>query len=305
LRERRLRRRALRLQRLDLALRHFERRLRALDRGLLGLEILDVNRALLSRRPTLIDERLVTSPGDPRELQVRLRLVHLRLVRCDLRLLRGDLRVDVVDAGFCARHLSVGLRERRAVIALVDLGDHTALVDMLVVGNRNRRDVARDLRRDRELPRRNERVVSRFEMRGMIPVDVSRSPGQDQEKEREDGANRMPPQPSLAGFPARFTRLAGLRFALGGRRLGLGGRPLLGLRGRPLSALRRRKQPSRGDPLSRYSVRGSFQEGANRAGRPPAPRVRPFRDRRARRTSSLLPSLRENLPHGKTIRGKI
>ena len=74
--------------------------MRALDSGLLGLEILDVNRALLSRRPTLIDERLVASPGDLGEFQARLRLGDLRLVRGDLRVLRGELRVDVVDAGF-------------------------------------------------------------------------------------------------------------------------------------------------------------------------------------------------------------
>ena len=112
LREARLRRCALRLQRVDLPLRHLERRLRAVDSGLLGLETLDVNRALLSRRPTLIDERLVASPGDLRELQVRLRLGHLRLVRGDLRVLRGDLRVDVVDAGL--RPPPLELRPARA-----------------------------------------------------------------------------------------------------------------------------------------------------------------------------------------------
>ena len=92
-----------------------------------------------------MDERLVASACCLRELQARLRLRHLRLARGDLRLLRGDLRVDVLDAGLRRRHLRFGLRERDAVIALVDLGDHVACVHMLVVGDRNRRDVARDL----------------------------------------------------------------------------------------------------------------------------------------------------------------
>ena len=147
--------------------------MRAVDSGLLGLEILDVNRALLSRRPSLIDERLVASPGDFDQFQVRLRLRHLRLTGGDLRVLRGDLRVDALDAGFRPRHLPLGLGEGVAIIALVDLGDHVAFVDMLVVGDRNRGDVARHFGGDRELARRDERVVGRLEMRAIVPVKVS------------------------------------------------------------------------------------------------------------------------------------
>ena len=180
-------RRALRPQRVDLPLRHLERRLRAIDSGLLGLKVLDVRRALLSRRPTLLDERLVASPGDPRELRVRLRLSHLRLGRRNLRVLGRDLRVDIVDAGFRARHLSLGLRKRGQVIALVDLGDHVALVDMLVVGDRNGGDIARDFGRDRELARRDEGVIGRFEMRSMVPVDVAGRP-RDQEGDQAGAA---------------------------------------------------------------------------------------------------------------------
>ena len=101
-------------------------------------------------------------------------LGHLRLVRADLCVLSGDLRVNVADAGFPAAHLSLRLRERHSVWALVDLGDHVAFVDVFVVGDRNRGDVAADLGRDRELPRRDERIVGRFEMRGVIPVEVPR-----------------------------------------------------------------------------------------------------------------------------------
>ena len=211
---------------------------------------LDVSRALLRRRPPLFDERLVASPGDPRELHVRLRLGHLRLVRADLRVLGGDLRVDVANAGFRARHLSLGLRERREIIALVDLGDHAALVDMLVVGNRNRGDVARDLGRDRELARCDEGVVRRFEMRSMIPVEV---PGHHRQQERHDAdrrQDRMPAEEAFARlfaglFPFCGRLLAGLGLFLGrfGGALGLLGglrRPL-----GPVGRLRRRRRARR------------------------------------------------------------
>ena len=227
LREVRLGARALRLQRVDLPLSHFERRLRALDRGLLGLESLDVNRALLSRRPTLIDERLVASPGDLREFEVRLRLVHLRLTGGDLRVLRGDLRVDALDAGFRPRHLPLGLGEGVAIIALVDLSDHVAFVDMLVVGDRNRRDVARDFGRDGELARRDEGVVGRLEMRGMIPIEVSGRRRQKQRHQAERRQDRMPAEPAparaLAGlFLLRGRLAAAFGFLLGGLRRALG-----------------------------------------------------------------------------------
>jgi len=70
---------ALRSQRVDLPLRHFERRLGAIDSCLLSFQVLDVRGALLGSRPTLLDKGLVASPGDPRELLVRLHLGDLRL----------------------------------------------------------------------------------------------------------------------------------------------------------------------------------------------------------------------------------
>ena len=71
------------------------------------------------------------------------------------------------------RHLPLGLGKGVAIITLVDLSDHVAFVHMLVVGDRDRRDVARDLGSDGELARRDEGVVGRLEMRGMIPIEVS------------------------------------------------------------------------------------------------------------------------------------
>ena len=193
-----LRARALRLERLHLALRQLERRLRVLDRGLLGFEILDVDRALLSRRPTLVDERLVASPGDLRKLQVRLRLVHLRLAGGDLRLLHVHLRVDVAHRRLCGGDLRLGLFERDAIRAIVDADDHLAGGDMLVVGDRNRGDIARDLRRNGKLPRGDEGVVGRFEMGGVVHVEVSRAPDHGQEQQAGDRGDRAPAEKALA-----------------------------------------------------------------------------------------------------------
>ena len=95
-----------------------------------------------------------------------------------------------MDTGFRPRDLGLSLRERGQVVALVDPGDHVALVDVLVVGDRNRGDIARDLGRDRELARRDEGVVGQFEMRGMVPVDVCRRPGdQERDQPRPRGAD--------------------------------------------------------------------------------------------------------------------
>ena len=98
------------------------------------------------------------------EHQRRLRLIHLRLVGGDLCLLHVELRVDVLDAGLRGRDLRLGLRERDAIVTIIDAGDHVAGFDMLVVGDGDGGDVARHFRRDRELPRRDEGVVGGLEM---------------------------------------------------------------------------------------------------------------------------------------------
>ena len=111
---------------------------------------------------------------------------------------------------------------------MVDLGDHVALVDMLVVGDRNRRDVARDLGRDRELARRDEGVVGRFEMRGLIPVEVSGRRRQQERDQADRRQDRMATEEAFARLVVGFLLfrgrlLAGFSLALGGlcRALGL------------------------------------------------------------------------------------
>ena len=175
-------------------------------------------------------------------------LAHLRLVRADLCVLSGDLRVNVAYAGFPAAHLGLRLRERDAVWALVDLRDDVAFVDVFVVGDRNRGDVATDLGRDRELPRRDERIVGRLEMRAVVPVEVPRDRRQHERDQADQRDERMPAEPALARalawlFPLRVRGRAGIGLLL--RRpcwaLGLSG----GLRralSRRLGLGRRRKQ---------------------------------------------------------------
>ena len=74
-------------------------------------------------------------------------------------------------------------------------------VDVLVVGDRNGRDVARHLRRDGELARGDEGVVGRFEMAGVVPVEVSARSDDGQEEQAEDRGDRMPAKDPLAGLP--------------------------------------------------------------------------------------------------------
>jgi hypothetical protein len=100
------------------------------------------------RRQIVVALRLLV-----REHQRRLRLVDLCLVRVDLCLLHNDLSIDGLDARLCRRYLRLGHGKRIAVIALVDLGDHLAGGDVLVIGDRDRREVSGHLGRDGELAR--------------------------------------------------------------------------------------------------------------------------------------------------------
>ena len=118
-------------------------------------------------RQVLVARRLLL-----REHQRRLRLVHLCLVSGDLGLLHIDLRIDVRDTGVCSGHLRLRLGERRAVCAIVNARDHPAGVDMLIVGDRDSRGIARHLGGDRELARRNVGVLRILEVAGIVPVEV-------------------------------------------------------------------------------------------------------------------------------------
>ena len=138
-------------------------------------------------RQVLVARRLLL-----REHQRRLRLLHLRLACADLRLLHVDLRVDVLDVGLRApRPAPRACCERDAVVAIVDARDHVAGGDVLVVGDRHGGDVARHLRRDRELARRDEGIVGRLEMPGVVPVEIAEPARHAQKGEAEQRCKWM------------------------------------------------------------------------------------------------------------------
>jgi hypothetical protein len=70
--------------------------------------------------------------------------------------------------------LSTAPGTRHAVIPFVDARDHLAGGDVLVVGNRDGGEVTGHLGRDGELTRGDERVVSRFKVRGVVPIEICR-----------------------------------------------------------------------------------------------------------------------------------
>ncbi len=193
----------------------------ALKRGLLLMQLSRVLLGVLNAARALLRQVLVARRLLLREHQRRLRLIDLRLAGGDLRLLDGDLRVDVLDAGLRGRHLRLRLGKRDAVVALVDAGDHVAGGDVLVVGDRHGGDVARHLRRDGKLPRRDEGVVGRLEMPDVVPVEITARRCHDKEKQSDQRRKRVPPQQPLAGLIAAFVILVRTRifaFAIFARR---------------------------------------------------------------------------------------
>jgi len=105
----------------------------------------------------------------------------------------------VIDARLRRRHLRLGLGERVAVIAVVDARDHLAGGDMLVVGDRDFREIAGHLGGDRELARRNEGVVRRLVMAGVVRVEIAAARHRCEQQRRERGAQGPP-----ALVPARL-----------------------------------------------------------------------------------------------------
>ena len=102
--------------------------------------------------------------------------------------------MDVVVRG-C--DLGVRQLERHTVVAFVDLRDHVATVDMLVVGHRNGGDVTGHFWCNGKLTRGDKGVVGRFKMGGVVPVEISGRRGDDQEQ-KCDRQNQGPAPDRLA-----------------------------------------------------------------------------------------------------------
>jgi hypothetical protein len=98
--------------------------------------------------------------------------------------------------------LRLRLVQRRPVIAIVDTRDHAAGGDVLIVGNGHGGDVAGDLGGDGKLPRGDESIVGRFEMTGIVPIDIAGRYDRNGEKEHAGDEKRAPPRP-LAGCIGR------------------------------------------------------------------------------------------------------
>jgi hypothetical protein len=81
--------------------------------------------------------------------------------------------VNVLNVGLCRRDLRIGLGERRAIIAFVDARNHVAGFDMLVVGDRDRGEIARHLWGNRRLPCRDEGIVGRLKTPGVVDVKIA------------------------------------------------------------------------------------------------------------------------------------
>jgi hypothetical protein len=145
------------------------------------------------------------------EHQRRLRLVHLGLVGADLGLLHIELRIDVLDAGLRRRDLRLRLLERRAIVTVIDAGNHIAGLDILVVGDGDGGDVARDFRRNRKLPRGDEGIIGGLEMSCVVHIEVAAGDRGGQEHSADGGDNGAATQEAGPALLAGCLRPSGFR----------------------------------------------------------------------------------------------
>jgi len=208
----------------------------------------------------LAGEILVTSRLLLREHQRGLRLLHLGLAGVDLRPLHRDLRVNILDAGLRGVDLGARLLERDAVVAVIDKGNYGPGYDVLVVGHRHLRDVARHFRRDGDLARRDESIVGRFETGSVAPVDEASGYRQRKQNRTDRSRDRVPAPETVASLSDARVLRRGLFGGLSGqfRALRLAGRGFLARRGLGFNlAFPARKN---GDGIVRRSIRRARNE---------------------------------------------
>src|SRR5260370_26678057 len=163
-----------------------------------------------------------------RKHQRRLRLLDLSLARFDLRLLHGNLRVDILYGSLRGSHLCARLLERDTIVAVINTGNHGPRRDVLVVGDRHLRDVARHLRSDGDLARRDEGIVGRFEIGSVVPVSIAAPCRQHEEDRANHNRDWVPAPETLARLSAAHVGWRGLLVCPSGqlRFLRLAGRAL-------------------------------------------------------------------------------
>jgi hypothetical protein len=116
----------------------------------------------------------------------------------DEKLIPGKVGLCLREERLVVRELGLGLIERDSVTAVVDAGDDGAGVDVLVVSDRNRGDVAGDFRCDGKLPRCNEGIVRRFKVLRVVPVQVACPDRRNEEEQPDDRREGVPSQQSGA-----------------------------------------------------------------------------------------------------------
>jgi len=126
----------------------------------------------LHRAGTGLHQAVVAGLFLPRELQVGFGGGDIGRALLDDRLLQGDLRLEIAHRRFSRGNVCLGLAERRAKIAIVDLRQQLAGRHRLVVVHQHLRDVAGNLRRDDRGIGFDIGVVGRFQVtaRGEIVV---------------------------------------------------------------------------------------------------------------------------------------
>ena len=138
----------------------------------------------------------------------------------DLCLLAVDLRVDIDDVSLRNRDLRLRLIDGDPVVAIVNAGQQIACIDMLVIGDGHRGNIAAHFRRDRKAARSYERIVGRFKMADLQPVRNSANQRDQQHACRQACQDPMLAQPlSPRLLAGRWLRLRGFSAARGFRRL--------------------------------------------------------------------------------------
>jgi len=132
-------------------------------------------------------------------------------------LIPGKIGLCLFENGLIVRQLRLRLIERDTIIAVVNAHDHVAAGDMLIVGDGHGGDVARNLWRDRKLPRRDEGIVCRFEVAGIVPIDIGC--WRRHNKEKKPNRKHAPPQETPARLICAFAILLGFPIAVQWRQI--------------------------------------------------------------------------------------
>jgi hypothetical protein len=176
--------------------------LRTLEGRLLLKQLRAILLGVLYSACAVSSELLVASRLLLRKHERRLRLLNLGLARFYLRLLHGNLRVNILYGGLRGSHLCARLRERDAIVAVIDTGNHGLRRDVLVVGDRHFSDITRHFRSDGDLARCDESIVGRLEMGSVVPVDTAAPYRQPDEDRANHNRDRVPAPETVARLSA-------------------------------------------------------------------------------------------------------